>query len=428
MTAIALTALRGNRVTTHIQPDESVSLSTYAHLPPPLPTARIEAVLGTTLFRTAEPYSFSMPDGRAFTIPSGFVTDLASVPRVFWRIIAPHELGVESPLIHDWLLEHGAEHGVTRVEADDVFGAVLQRQRIDPVKARRALKAVKLWTTIELRAQRVFTTKSSPRAALGVAWSAAPVAALALGPGRITLILEAVRVAIHIWRQYKDHQRAKAEEGLGIAASSGGFLARLFGRLFPRPAPVVPPTFPEPTDTSDAVALWKSATVLPDWAGRVKAQVGAIRKAQDRYEEIERRTGVPWQIIAVIHHLECSGSFGLHLHNGDPLSARTKRVPAGRPNVGNPPFSWEESAVDAVMMKSWHTVGRTNWTLARTLDLLERYNGLGYRRMGRVSPYLWSGTQLYRKGKYVRDGVFDPEAISKQVGVVPLLKALGFHE
>jgi len=65
------------------------------------------------------------------------------------------------------------------------------------------------------------------------------------------------------------------------------------------------------------------------------------------------------------------------------------------------------------------------------LDFLEHYNGLGYRNgAGRdttppsTSPYLWSMTDQYTRGKYVRDGVFDPEAVSQQVGAVPLLMLL----
>jgi hypothetical protein len=35
-------------------------------------------------------------------IPKGFVTDLASIPRLFWRLIAPFELGITPVVGHDW--------------------------------------------------------------------------------------------------------------------------------------------------------------------------------------------------------------------------------------------------------------------------------------------------------------------------------------
>ena len=61
---------------------------------------------------------------------------------------------------------------------------------------------------------------------------------------------------------------------------------------------------------------------------------------------------------------------------------------------------------------------------AHMLYLLEKYNGFGYRNMGKATPYLWSFSNLYEKGKYVADGRFDPEAVSKQCGAGVMLKAL----
>ena len=44
--------------------------------------------------------------------------------------------------------------------------------------------------------------------------------------------------------------------------------------------------------------------------------------------------------------------------------------------------------------------------------------------MGRPTPYLWSFSKLYEKGKYVADGRFDPEAVSKQCGAAVMIRAL----
>ncbi|WP_246775232.1 hypothetical protein [Bradyrhizobium diazoefficiens] len=40
------------------------------------------------------------------------------------------------------------------------------------------------------------------------------------------------------------------------------------------------------------------------------------------------------------------------------------------------------------------------------------------------SPYLWSGTNQYRAGKYVRDGVYDPGKVDPQLGCAALIVAL----
>jgi len=56
--------------------------------------------------------------------------------------------------------------------------------------------------------------------------------------------------------------------------------------------------------------------------------------------------------------------------------------------------------------------------------MLEEYNGLGYASRGVPSPYVWSGTDQYRSGKYVRDGDYDPNAIDSQPGCAGLLMAM----
>ena len=70
--------------------------------------------------------------------------------------------------------------------------------------------------------------------------------------------------------------------------------------------------------------------------------------------------------------------------------------------------SWEEAAIDALVNCSPYAARNKDWSIGRTLTVLEQYNGLGYAARGRPSPYIWSGTDQYRSGKYVRDGVYDP--------------------
>ena len=134
---------------------------------------------------------------------------------------------------------------------------------------------------------------------------------------------------------------------------------------------------------------------------------------------------MPPPLIGIIHLLESSLNFKTHLHNGDPLTARTVHIPKGRPPVGEPPFSWEASAVDALKLKLNDLRKEGDYLdfgeLEQWLYFLERYNGMGYRKRGINSPYLWSGTNHYTKGKYVADGRFDPYAVSKQVGAVPII-------
>jgi lysozyme family protein len=167
---------------------------------------------------------------------------------------------------------------------------------------------------------------------------------------------------------------------------------------------------------------FQTLTVKPSFSGAVEKVITRSKKARARYEEVAAKTNVPWHVIAIIHNLECSGRFDCHLHNGDPLRRRTVKVPKGRPPKGDPPFSWEASAIDALTYVRFTTW--TDWSVAGTLYKIETYNGLGYHKRGLPSPYLWSGSQHYVRGKYIADGKFDPKAVSTQIGAAVLLRRM----
>jgi lysozyme family protein len=167
--------------------------------------------------------------------------------------------------------------------------------------------------------------------------------------------------------------------------------------------------------------LWGTCEVRAERRASAAAIADRVAAHRDRYEAAGNPLGIPWFVVGIIHQLESSGDFTKHLHNGDPLNARTVRVPAGRPTTGKPPFTWEDSAADAIKLK---LKGWTDWSIPGTLYVLERYNGWGYRNHGRANPYLWSFSSNYAKGKYVKDGVYDPNAVSAQCGAAVMLRRL----
>jgi lysozyme family protein len=170
--------------------------------------------------------------------------------------------------------------------------------------------------------------------------------------------------------------------------------------------------------------LWSRHIIREDWKPAAIKAAKKILSGKPLYEKLCQNIApvMPWYVPGTIHMLESSCSFKTHLHNGDPLSKRTTHVPAGRPLKGNPPFTWLDSAADALTMPgiAWHKY--KSWSLSEILYRFEQYNGFGYRKRGIYSPYVWSGTTFYTKGKYGEDGKFDPELVSSQVGAAVLLQ------
>lgn len=146
-----------------------------------------------------------------------------------------------------------------------------------------------------------------------------------------------------------------------------------------------------------------------------------VLKGKARYEYVSRLTGVPWEFIGLTHYRESTCNFRGVLHNGQHIigtNEKTTIVPKGR----GPFQTWEEAALDALKLLKLDKV--TDWSIGHMIFKLEGFNGYGYHGKGINSPYLWGGTNHYTKGKYVRDHVFDPNHVDKQLGVMAILKFL----
>src|SRR5262245_53443963 len=133
-------------------------------------------------------------------------------------------------------------------------------------------------------------------------------------------------------------------------------------------------------DTSAAAALAKQFENCEIRAVRLdqidRFYVLPMTAGRATYQHVADRLGIPWWVVGAIHGLESTFSFETHLHNGDPLTGRTVNEPSGHPRAGQPPFTWLESAIDALTLKNLG--GLDDWSIGPTLDRLEAYNGLGY--------------------------------------------------
>lgn len=142
-----------------------------------------------------------------------------------------------------------------------------------------------------------------------------------------------------------------------------------------------------------------------------------------RYEFVSKACGeFPLDLLFALHYRESSKSFKGVLHNGEKIlgtGRKTILVPKGR----GPFLSWEESAIDALLMKK--SIFPEKWTFESKLEFAEKYNGAGYRKTSEFSPYVFAGTNFHDEtGKYVSDGKYNPNAPEKQLGVAAILLEL----
>lgn len=139
---------------------------------------------------------------------------------------------------------------------------------------------------------------------------------------------------------------------------------------------------------------------------------------------------MPPELIAVIHYRESSadylrGKFDVYLHNGDPLGQKTVHVPHNK-NFKHGEF--DKAAIDAINGQrhyvNLYQLSSNSKDIVAMMSFAENYNGTGYAKNHHINPYLFSGTNVYKKGKYKSDGNYDPNLVDDQAGVYILLKAI----
>jgi hypothetical protein len=88
-------------------------------------------VLGRDHWRVLTPFSYKIADGEWVTIPAGYLTDGASVPKVFWNIIPPWGAYGQAAVVHDILCEYltivkdGAPVRIDRSRCDEILNEAM---------------------------------------------------------------------------------------------------------------------------------------------------------------------------------------------------------------------------------------------------------------------------------------------------------------
>jgi lysozyme family protein len=169
---------------------------------------------------------------------------------------------------------------------------------------------------------------------------------------------------------------------------------------------------------SEYATLWASMNIRADKRDAVGRTAKTLIGRKSQYVAVSKQTGVPWFVIAALHNRESDANFSTYLGNGEPLDRVTRLVPKGR----GPFETWEAGAIDALSLDGLDRVNE--WTPERACFEIEKFNGFGYRNRGVNSPYLWSFSNHYARGKYVADGRFSASHVDQQCGAIPILKRI----
>lgn len=135
-----------------------------------------------------------------------------------------------------------------------------------------------------------------------------------------------------------------------------------------------------------------------------------------RYDAGCKATGVPIIVAAASFEREAGSRFNLNPAQGAPLHSRSTIIPH------NGPFDdWPTAQIAAYKIDGLDKVGAPNWSWEISCYEEEGFNGFGPRAHGKHTGYDWAGTNIYTGGKYVSDGVWNPNAVDSQLGVIPMM-------
>lgn len=421
--------------------------------------------------RLKQPFGYVDPAGRQWPVPAGVVVNGASIPQVLWSLIGGPFEGPyrNASIVHDHYCDVRARtwqdthrvfldamlcSGVGRLRAKTMYYAVYRfgpRWTIGPVAVLEAFGAAGAGRSVPAPLPvEPFDAASFEIDASFIREADLDIADIeALADARFRGMGGDAGAALRSLRKLPGGQRAARLDKVAQQATAAFLRQPLKQRLVALQdaaadavqADAIGALLADHTDAERVLAplelespntfeqlkpgyeaLWSTCVIRSERAGEVAWHRKKLVQYRQYYQAVSEKTGVPWWFIGIVHAIEGSFNFNAHLHNGDPLSARTVRVPKGRPLKWNPPNDWESSAADALAMKGFN--GQTDWSIARVLHRWESYNGFGYHPRNIHSPYLWSFSNHYTKGKFVADRQYDPNFVSRQCGAAVMLRAL----
>lgn len=91
-------------------------------------------LIGNNKWSVIEPFEYHVgcyPSEEIITVPIGFQTDFASVPRLFWMFISPIDKHGKAAVVHDYLYYTGI---YSKAKADLIFKEGMEVLNVNPVR------------------------------------------------------------------------------------------------------------------------------------------------------------------------------------------------------------------------------------------------------------------------------------------------------
>lgn len=129
--------------------------------------------LGADHWRVLTPFSYKISETEWVTVPAGYLTDGASVPKIFWNIIPPWGQYGQAAVVHDIICEYltiikdGVPERVSRARCDEILNEAMESLGVPALKRLTIYSAVCMY--------RIFSGTDKPsgtpqKRALEAAW------------------------------------------------------------------------------------------------------------------------------------------------------------------------------------------------------------------------------------------------------------------
>lgn len=103
-------------------------------------------LIGKNIWKNLEKFEYHVgeyPSKEIITVPIDYITDFASVPRLFWSIISPIDRHAKAAVVHDYLYDVRC---YTRKRSDEIFLECLNVLNIKPWKKYCLFYGVRLFS------------------------------------------------------------------------------------------------------------------------------------------------------------------------------------------------------------------------------------------------------------------------------------------